>query len=117
MVSFVRGLKVAEAAIEAQCAVVGNTGYLGIPMLALLMGEKAIGPIMMILAIDLVFFASLVVVLITGSRDGRVKLSTIKTVLMGIAKNPMLVSTIVGLSMSSFEIKLPETGTHFLTLC
>lgn len=116
LVSFVRGLKVAEAAIEAQCAVVGNTGYLGIPMLVLLLGDKAIGPIMMILAIDLVFFGSLVVILITGSRDGRVKLATIKTVLLGIAKNPMLVSTIVGLTMSSFEIRLPETGTSFLTL-
>ena len=116
MVSFARGLKVAEAAIEAQCAVVGNTGYLGIPMLVLLLGDKAIGPVMMILAIDLVFFGSLVVILITGSRDGRVKLATLKTVLLGIAKNPMLVSTIVGLTMSSFEVKLPETGTSFLTL-
>jgi len=116
MVSFVRGLKVAEAAIEAQCAVVGNTGYLGIPMLVLLLGDNAIGPVMMILAIDLVFFGSLVVILITGSRDGRVKLATLKTVLLGIAKNPMLVSTIVGLTMSSFEVKLPETGTSFLTL-
>ena len=116
MVSFARGLKVAEAAIEAQCAVVGNTGYLGIPMLVLLLGDKAIGPVMMILAIDLVFFGSLVVILITGSRDGRVKFATLKTVLLGIVKNPMLVSTIVGLTMSSFEIKLPETGTSFLTL-
>jgi len=73
-VAFLRRLPIAEAAVEAQCAVIGNVGFLGIPMLALLFGEAAIGPIMLILAVDLIFFGSLIVILITGSRDGRMHL-------------------------------------------
>src|SRR6056300_1006477 len=52
-----------EAAVEGQCAVIGNVGFLGIPMLVLLLGEGAVGPVMMVLAVDLVFFGSLVVIL------------------------------------------------------
>ena len=116
LVSVIRGLRVAEAAIEAQCAVIGNVGFLGIPMLALLLGDAAIGPIMMVLAVDLIFFGSLVVILITGSRDGRLRLGTLKTVIAGVAKNPMVVSIALGLALSSLEIKLPETANSFLTL-
>ena len=47
---------ITEAAIEAQCSIIGNVGFLGIPMLALLMGEAAVGYVMMVLAIDLLVF-------------------------------------------------------------
>ena len=40
-------------------------GVLGIPMLALLMGEAAVGYVMMVLAIDLLVFGSIVVMVIT----------------------------------------------------
>lgn len=116
VVAMVRRLSIAEAAIEAQCAVIGNVGFLGIPMLALLLGQGAIGPVMMVLAVDLVFFGSLVVILITGSRDGRLRLGTLKAVGMGLVKNPMIVSIVVGLMISNFEIRLPAPANDFLTL-
>ena len=37
-----RGLE--EAAVEGQCAAIGNTGFLGVPMLTTIFGEAAIGP-------------------------------------------------------------------------
>lgn len=116
LVAMVRRLSIAEAAIEAQCAVIGNVGFLGIPMLALLLGQGAIGPVMMVLAVDLVFFGSLVVILITGSRDGRLRLGTLKTVGLGLLKNPMIVSIVLGLMISNFEIRLPAPANDFLTL-
>ena len=60
-----RKVPIAEAAVEAQCAAIGNIGFLGIPMLALLMGDAAVGYIMMMLAVDLGVFGSLIVILIT----------------------------------------------------
>ena len=92
VVAFARGLPVSEAAVEAQCAVIGNTGFLGIPMFVLLFGEAAIGPIMLVLAVDLIFFGSLIVILITGSRDGKLQLGVLRNVGMGLVKNPMIVS-------------------------
>jgi predicted permease len=50
-VAFLRRRSIEEAAVEAQCAVIGNTGFLGVPMLIVLMGEAAAGPVNEFLAI------------------------------------------------------------------
>ena len=46
VVALYRRVSITEAAIEAQCSIIGNVGFLGIPMLALLMGEAAVGYVM-----------------------------------------------------------------------
>ena len=106
----------AEAAIEAQCAVIGNVGFLGIPMLVLLLGQAAIGPVMMVLAVDLIVFSSLVVILITGSRDGRMSFGVLRTVGLGLLKNPMIVSISLGLLVSSMAVPIPVPVNEFLEI-
>ena len=115
-VSAIQGKSLAEGAVEAQCAIIGNVGFLGIPMLVLLLGEPAIGPIMMVLAVDLVVFSSLIVILITASRDGKVGLRTLRTVGVGLLKNPMVVSISLGLIFSSLALKLPAPAEDFLSI-
>lgn len=115
-VAFLRGMDVATAAIEAQCAVIGNVGFLGIPMLTLLMGPEAIGPVMLVLAVDLIVFSSLVVILITGSRDGRMSFGVLRTVGTGLLKNPMIVSIVVGLSWSALNIPIPDPVNEFVSI-
>lgn len=104
------------AAIEAQCGVIGNVGFLGIPMLALLMGEAAIGPIMMVLAVDLIFFGSIVVILITGAQDGRMSPIMLKTIGLGLMKNPMIVSICAGFAWSGLDLPIPAPMNEFITL-
>ncbi|MFY0594911.1 MAG: AEC family transporter [Cognatishimia sp.] len=99
-VAFARNQSTEVTAVEAQCAVIGNTGFLGIPMLALLMGPESIGPLMLLLAVDLIVFSSLIVILINGSRDGRMSLAILRTVGIGLIKNPMIVSIVLGLTWS-----------------
>ncbi|MBC6438556.1 MAG: AEC family transporter [Rhodobacteraceae bacterium] len=113
-VAFFRRRGVDEAAVEAQCAVIGNTGFLGVPMLVVLMGEAAAGPVLMMLALDLVVFSSLIVILITGSRDGRMSLNLLKTVGLGLLKNPMIVSITLGLVWSAFTLPIPDVANEFL---
>ncbi|WP_420859663.1 AEC family transporter [Marivivens marinus] len=115
-VALIRKRGIEEAAVEAQCAVIGNVGFLGIPMLVLLLGQNAIGPIMLVLAVDLIVFSSLIVILITGSRDGRVSPAVLKTVGLGLLKNPMIVSIVVGLSVSASGAKIPAPVNDFLTI-
>ena len=115
-VAIYRKLPVAEAAIEAQCAVIGNIGFLGIPMLALLMGPAAVAPIIMMLAVDLIVFSSLIVILITGSRGGGLSPKILVTVLLGLVKNPMIVSITLGLIWSSASLPMPAPADEFLTL-
>jgi malonate transporter and related proteins len=116
LVAFVRRRSIAEAAVEAQCAVIGNVGFLGVPMLALLLGPEAVGPIIIVLAVDLIVFGSLIVILITGSRDGRMSPKMIGTVARGLLANPMIVSITLGLIWSSFALPVPRPVDEFLTL-
>ncbi|SLN30306.1 AEC family transporter [Pseudooctadecabacter jejudonensis] len=115
-VALVRRRGVEEAAIEAQCAVIGNVGFLGIPMLVLLLGERAIGPVMLVLSVDLIVFGSLVVILITGSRDGRMSLGILRTVGLGLLKNPMIVSISLGLMVSGAGLPIPKPANEFLSI-
>jgi predicted permease len=115
-VAMYRKLPVAEAAIEAQCAVIGNIGFLGIPMLALLMGPAAVAPIIMMLAVDLIVFSSLIVILITGSRGGGLSPKIFVTVLLGLVKNPMIVSITLGLLWSSASLPMPAPVDEFLIM-
>ncbi len=115
-VAFYRGLSVAEAAVEAQSSVIGNVGFLGIPMFVLLIGEHAIGPVMLVLAVDLLVFGSLIVVLITGSRDGRLSPAILLTVGRGLLANPMLVSIALGFGWSATGMEIPGPANAFLSL-
>ena len=115
-VAILRRRNVAEAAVEAQCATIGNVGFLGIPMLALLMGPEAVLWVMLVLAIDQLVFGSLIVILIVGSRDGRVSFGMLKTVGMGLIKNPMIMAMIAGLLCSSSGWALPVPATEFFDI-
>ena len=116
IVGFLRNLNVATNAIEAQCAVIGNIGFLGLPMLTLILGEAAVGPIMMMLAVDLIIFSSLVVILVTGSQDGQMSIRILKTVGLGLIKNPMIVAMTLGLLCSGFDVTIPVPLNEFLAI-
>lgn len=113
-VAFLRGLSVPEAAVEAQCACIGNVGFLGIPMLRLLLGDEAVGVIVIMLTVDLVVFSSLIVILITGSRDGRLNLGILRTIGLGLVRNPMIVAVVLGFGWSSMELPIPGPMNEFL---
>ncbi|MEQ3708885.1 MAG: AEC family transporter [Tateyamaria sp.] len=113
-VARIRGLDLQTGAIEAQCAVIGNAGFLGLPMLALLFGPQAIGPVMLVLATDLIVFSSLIVILITIGRDGRMSLSILRTIGIGLIKNPMIVAMTLGLTCAGLDIPIPAPMNDFL---
>ncbi|MFC6686641.1 AEC family transporter [Jhaorihella thermophila] len=115
-VAFLRRLDVPTAAVEAQCAAIGNSGFLGLPMLAVLFGERAIGPIMLTLAVDLIVFSSLIVILINGGRDGRLHLGTLRLIGAGLVRNPMILSITAGLLWSALALPMPRPLNDFLTI-
>lgn len=100
---------------EAHTGVIGNVGFLGIPMLALL-GPQAVGPVLLVLAVDLIVFSSILTMAITGLRAGRVSAQTFGILGMGLVKNPMIVSTVLGSPRGSTGLALPAPVNEFLTL-
>lgn len=116
LVAFLRGTTIEEAAIEAQCGVIGNVGFLGVPMLTLLMGEAAIGPVMLVLSVDLIVFGSLVVILVTGSRDRGGAAAVLRAVVLGLMRNPMIMAIAFGLGWSALAWPIPAVMNAFLDL-
>ena len=114
--AFLRRISVEEAAIEAQCAVIGNTGFLGVPMLVVLLGPDAAGPVLMVLAIDLIVFSSLITLIITGARQGRMHLGVLRVLAVGLLKNPMIVSMTLGLAWAATGFAVPAPANDFLGL-
>ncbi len=114
MVALLRRQSLAEAAVEAQCVAIGNIGFLGFPMLALLLGEAAVGYIVVMLAVDLIVFSSLIVILITLSREGRLRPAVIGSVALGLVRNPMILSIALGLALSGGGVPIPVPVNSFL---
>ena len=116
LVARLRRLPAAEAAVEAQCSVIGNVGFLGVPMLVMLMGDAAIGPVMLLLATDHLVFSSLIVAIITGSRQGRLEPAILRTIGLGLIRNPMIVSIALGFAVSGLRLPIPGVANDFLIL-
>ncbi len=111
-----RGTSVEEAAVEAQVAIIGNTGFLGVPMLVVLLGPQATGPILLVLAIDLIVFSSLITLIITARRGGPAGVRLLGLLGMGLLKNPMIVSMVLGLAWSATGWAVPGPVNEFLAI-
>ncbi len=111
-----RKLPLDQAAMEAHVAMTGNTGFLGVPMLVALLGPAAIGPVLMVLTIDMMVFSTLITLLITVARQGRVKLSTLIPLARGLVANPMIVSMVAGLVWAKLHLPMPAPLGEFLAL-
>ncbi|MCB2130576.1 MAG: AEC family transporter [Rhodobacteraceae bacterium] len=115
-VARLRRLPATEAAVEAQCGVIGNTGFLGVPLLTALLGPDAAGPILLVLAIDLIVFSSLITLIITAAREGHLGPRIFKILGLGLVKNPMIVAMSAGLALSATGAALPAPADEFLSI-
>ena len=116
LVAKARKCGIAEASVEAQCGVIGNVGFLAIPVLILIFGQQAAAPMLLVLTVDLVLFGSLIVAVITGSQDGRLSLGVVATILTGLIKNPMIMAILTGLIWSILDLPRPEPLASFLVM-
>ena len=116
VVGLMRGTGREAALFEAHTGVIGNVGFLGIPMLALLLGPEAVGPVLLVLAVDLIVFSSVLTLLVTLFRSGRVGPETFRILLVGLLKNPMIVATVLGLLWGATGRELWVPVQEFMVL-
>ncbi|MDH2326678.1 AEC family transporter [Cereibacter sp. SYSU M97828] len=112
-VSRLRGCPTDEATVEAQCATIGNLGFLGIPMLVALLGADAAGPVLLILTVDIVLFGSLFTIIVASQRGGQ---GTARTLLRGLAGNPMVMSILAGMVWSAGGLPMPAPLHDLLSI-
>lgn len=114
LIAVLRRQDMSTAAVEAQCGAIGNVGFLGIPMMVVLFGDAAVGPMMSILTVDLVVFSSLIVVLINTHRG--TGSGTLRLVVLGLLRNPMILSIVAGLLWSASAAPIPHPMNDFLAI-
>jgi len=115
-VAMIRLRPLSEAVMEAHTAIIGNTGFLGVPMLVLLLGPQAAATVLLVLVIDLIVFSSLLTIIITLAREGKISADLPRVIALGLAKNPMVVAMALGLTWSATGWPLPGPIGATMTL-
>lgn len=101
--------------LHALSAMFSSTGYIGLPLLLVVFGDEALAPGIVGAVITGACFMPIAIVLAEvdkGSRGARV----ISASLSGLIRNPMLVATVLGLSVSASGIEVPAAFARFCEL-
>ena len=116
IIAFLRHATLAEATIEAQCGIIGNTGFMGLPMLALLLGPASVPYMLLVLSVDLIVFSSLFTMMITLARQGQIDRGLPVKLAGAGTRNPMVAAMVLGLAWASTGLGLPAPVNDTLTL-
>ncbi len=114
---FIFKLESNENSVFALNATYSNYGYIGLPLVLLLFGQKAIVPAAIILVFDIAFVLALVAIFATNFNNNSGFLNFINA-LKSIIKNPVIISCVIGLLLSFHEInlgKIPEETLNILS--
>ena len=106
-----------DAAFGALVAAFPNTGFMGVPLLAALLGPSAAGPVMITITFDMVVTSSLCIALsrLDGADEhGAAKAA--RQALRGMVVNPMPWSILLGALASALQFGLPGPIDRTVTM-
>ena len=100
-----------DASLGALVAAFPNSGFMGVPLLVALVGQRAAGPAILTMLVDMVITSSLCVALSRldeGEGHGReAMIDAGKKALKGVAANPMPWAILLGAAASYVQFRLP----------
>jgi len=100
-----------DASLGALVAAFPNTGFMGVPLLAALLGPQSVGPVIVLIVVDMVITSSLCVALSRldqGEGQGTAAmLDAGKKALRGVVANPMPWAILLGAAASAASFTLP----------
>lgn len=107
----------ADASIDALSASYANTGYIGIPLCVMVLGQNGLEPALIasLLVVCVLFSTALVCIEIGLQSEARVHRIVLK-VLIALAKNPLVVSPILGACWAATGAGMPDALDTFLRL-
>jgi malonate transporter and related proteins len=110
-------VKLGEASVLGAAAVLGNTGYMGIPLLSAALGREAAIPVVLGLTIEAVIFIPLTMIIIeVGKGLGTGLTRLLSSVGGSLARNPILLSIAAGVLISAMELAVPTPIANFASL-
>jgi malonate transporter and related proteins len=106
-----------EAALQGAAAVLGNTGYMGLPLVAAAFGERAAIPLAVGLTLEATVLIPLTMVLIEASKGlGEGLLRLLGSIAAAMARNPLILAILAGVLFSATGLPLPNPLENFTGL-
>jgi malonate transporter and related proteins len=116
-VRIVQGRHLADASVDAIAASYPNTGYIGFPLAMIVFGNAGLTPTTIAtILVACVLFAFAIVLIEIGLQTERAPHKLGFKVLRSLAKNPLIVSPIVGALVAAAHWTLPHSVETFLNL-
>lgn len=111
------GVKPGESAVQGAAAVLGNTGYMGLPLVAAAFGQKAAIPLLLGLTLEATVIIPLTIAIIESERGlGGQWMKVAATVAGALARNPLIVAIFAGILVSGVGLDLPTPIAKFSDL-
>jgi len=103
--------------INSMSASYPNTGFMGIPLVLILFGDRALAPIVIacVLTVGVQFAVTIVAIEIQRARKGSL-LPALKRVSVSLLKNPILIAPLLGIIMAQAQLMPPEPVVGLLDL-
>jgi malonate transporter len=105
-----------NAAFGALVASFPNTGYLGVGLLAALLGPQAAAPAIVTILVDLVFTSSTCIALSRLGAGGGGAGTAVARALRGIVANPLPWAILLGVATSTLGVRLPTPVMQTVSL-
>lgn len=106
-----------DSAFFGLTAAVPNAGFLGVPMMVALLGERAAGPVILAVAADLVIVGSAgLVIAEMGGATGRGWREDLRDAAIRIFLNPFVISMLLGTAFSGFGWTLVTPAAEIVKL-
>jgi malonate transporter len=106
-----------EAALQGSAAVLGNTGYMGIPLVAAAFGDRAAIPLVLGLTLEATVLIPLTIVLVEAQKGLDAGWSQLlRSVAGAMVRNPIIVTIFAGVLLSATGLGLPTPIENFTGL-
>ena len=112
--ALLRGHTRQQSASLGAAAAMGNVGYLAPPLLLPMLGERVAGPVAMSIMAEVAVIVALGSVLMAPGERGA-GLRTMGRGLLGLTRNPVILSIGGGCALAWFAVQLPLPVERFLT--
>jgi malonate transporter len=106
-----------EAALQGSAAVLGNTGYMGIPLVAAAFGDRAAIPMVLGLTLEATVLIPLTIILVEAQKGLDAGWSQLlRSVTGAMGRNPIIVAIFAGVLLSATGLGLPTPVENFTGL-
>jgi malonate transporter len=110
-------IRPSEATLQGSAAVLGNTGYMGLPLVAAAFGDRAAIPLVLGLTIEVTVLIPLTIVLIEAEKGfGGGWTRLMGSVAGAMIRNPLMIAIFVGALVSATGFGLPTPIENFTEL-